>query len=72
MDDQQDEMSRGWRRRKGRVRTPIWLWTTRLMPSRPSRRAACEPDVTNAAAVSGTRPAESRRSKVQWYDPADR
>jgi hypothetical protein len=49
----------------------MWLWTTRLMPSRPSRSGEGEPDVTNAAAVSGTSPAESRRSKVQWCDPAD-
>jgi hypothetical protein len=49
----------------------MWLWTTRLMPSRPSRSGEGEPDVTNAAAVSGTSPAESRRSKVQWCDPTD-
>jgi hypothetical protein len=41
------------------------------MPSRPSRSGEGESDVTNAAAVSGTSPAERRRSKVQWCDPAD-
>jgi len=29
------------------------------------------PVVTTAAAVSGTREAERRRSKDQWYDPCD-
>jgi len=69
----QGEEWNGRKEGKGRqgARTPMWLWTTRLMPSRPSRSGAGEPDVTNAAAVSGTSPAERRRSKVQWCDPAD-
>jgi hypothetical protein len=49
-----------------RKRTPMWLWTMRLRPSRPSRSGADEPEVTKAAPVRGTRPAASRRSKVQW------
>lgn len=47
-------------------RTPMWLWTMRLMPSRPSRSGVGEPEVTKAAPVRGTRPAASRRSNVQW------
>ncbi len=43
----------------------------RLMPSRPSRSGVDEPEVTKAAPVRGTRPAASRRSKVQWWEPCD-
>jgi hypothetical protein len=49
-----------------RERTPMRLWTMRLMPSKPSRNGVDEPEVTKAVPVSGTRPAASKRSKVQW------
>jgi hypothetical protein len=40
-----------------------------VTPRMPSSSGAVLPLVTNAAAEIGTRPAQSRRSKDQWYEP---
>lgn len=52
--------------------TPIWLCMIRVTPRKASMRGKSLDDVAKAAPVIGTREAERRRSKDQWYAPWER
>ena len=49
---------------------PICEWM-RIVPQRIASMVGFNDPAANGAIVRGMRPAETRRSNVQWYEPCD-